>query len=212
MPVPATRSVHRRSLLRDDVYRSIRDAIVRGEIEPGERLVDADLQAWLGVSRTPIREALLRLERTGLVTAIPGRATMATPYDPAVVEESRVVAAELHALATRLAVPRLGEDDLTALSRANEDLRAGIGAGDAGRAVAADDDFHAVFVDRSGNAVLAAQLEQAMPLLRRAEYLHFDSAEASASAELHERIIAAAGNGEADLCADLVRRNWMVLA
>ena len=79
MPVPAARGVHRRTLLRDDVYFTLRDAIVSGRLAPGEKLRDAELSEWLGVSRTPIREALLRLERSGLVIAEPGRLTMVSP-------------------------------------------------------------------------------------------------------------------------------------
>lgn len=211
MPVPSSNPVRRRSLLREDVYSAIRDAIVRGQIAPGEKLVDAELQQWLGVSRTPIREALLRLERTGLVTAVPGRSTMATPYDAAAVQEARVVAAELHALAVRLAVPQLEEDELQRLRSANEDLRRGVAAGNPEQCVEADDDFHHVFIAGSSNAVLFAQLEQVMPVLRRAEYLHFDSARAHASITQHEEIIATVEKREASAAADLTRVNWMSL-
>lgn len=211
MPVPNTSPVRRRSLLREDVYRAIRDAIVRGQIAPGEKLVDGELQEWLGVSRTPIREALLRLERTGLVTAVPGRTTMATPYEPEAVEQARVVAAELHALAVKLAVPRLSPVDLEALREANSSLSRGGRTRSSEDCVAADDVFHQVFIDRSGNKVLAAQLEQVMPVMRRAEYLHFDSAQAEASVAQHEEIIAAAGSGDAEGTAALARRNWLAL-
>ena len=74
MPVPPLAGVHKRPLLRDNVFESLRNAIVDGTFEPGERLKDTELEAWLGVSRTPIREALLRLERAGLVIALPGKA------------------------------------------------------------------------------------------------------------------------------------------
>ncbi|GAA1102015.1 GntR family transcriptional regulator [Nesterenkonia jeotgali] len=211
MPVPNTSPVRRRSLLREDVYRAIRDAIVRGQIAPGEKLVDGELQEWLGVSRTPIREALLRLERTGLVTAVPGRSTMATPYEPEAVEQARVVAAELHALAVKLAVPSLLPADLEALREANSSLSRGGQAPSSEDCVAADDAFHQVFIDRSDNKVLAAQLEQVMPVLRRAEHLHFDSAQAEASVLQHEEIIAAAGSGDAEGTAALARRNWLAL-
>ena len=63
-------------LLRDDVYGHLRDAIIDGTLEPGEQLRDAELATWLGISRTPIREALLRLGQTGLVVAQPGRSTI----------------------------------------------------------------------------------------------------------------------------------------
>ena len=83
MPVPAKTQIHQRTLLRNEVYGSIRDAIVTGTLAPGERLKDSELEEWLGVSRTPIREALLRLQRAGLVDAVPGRATIVAPFDPA---------------------------------------------------------------------------------------------------------------------------------
>ena len=56
---------YRRSLLRDDVFARLRDAIVDGTFAPGEQLRDLELADWLGVSRTPVREALLRLRRPG---------------------------------------------------------------------------------------------------------------------------------------------------
>lgn len=211
MPVPTTNPVHQRSLLRDDVYRAIRDAIVTGAIRPGERLVDAQLQQWLGVSRTPIREALLRLERTGLVTAVPGRSTMVTPYDKEAVDHSRAVAAELHALAAHLAVPHLAGEDLQQLREANERLRHGVEAQDPEQCVRADDAFHRVFTAGSRNTVLAAHLEQVMPVLRRAEQLHFDSARAHASLAQHQDIIEAAAAGDAERCRTLVRSNWLAL-
>ncbi|MFZ0531306.1 MAG: GntR family transcriptional regulator, partial [Propionicimonas sp.] len=122
MPVPVLRGLHQRSLLRDDVYRSLRDAIVHGELAPGEQLRDAELSAWLGVSRTPIREALLRLQRAGLVRATPGRVTLVAPEDPDAVRDAQQVAAELHALAVRLAAPRLDASALEAMRVANAAL------------------------------------------------------------------------------------------
>lgn len=211
MPLPDTTPEQRRSLLREDVYRAIRDAIVRGQIAPGEKLVDAELQQWLGVSRTPIREALLRLERTGLVTAVPGRLTMASPYEPGAVEQARAVAAQLHALAAELSVPQLTAEDLSALREANASLASGVQAQSSEVCVAADDAFHQIFIDRSGNQVLAAQLEQVMPVLRRAEHLHFDSSQAHASIAHHEGIISAAQAGDAGRAAELTRKNWLSL-
>ena len=76
MPVPDERGKHKRSLLREQAYESIRDAIIAGTLAPGEKLRDADLERWLGISRTPIREALARMEAAGLVHTVPGRSTV----------------------------------------------------------------------------------------------------------------------------------------
>ena len=74
MPVPQT-DVLSRTFIRDDVYVSLHDWIVRGELEPGEKLKDKELAAQLGVSRMPIREALRKLEDEGLVETAANRWT-----------------------------------------------------------------------------------------------------------------------------------------
>ena len=78
MPIPSDTARVGRSLLRDDVYSRIRDAIVDGTFAPGEQLKDGELAEWLGVSRTPIREAFLSLASSGLVVSVPGRSTTVT--------------------------------------------------------------------------------------------------------------------------------------
>ena len=140
MPVPPLAGVHKRPLLRDNVFESLRNAIVDGTFEPGERLKDTELEAWLGVSRTPIREALLRLERAGLVIALPGKATIVAPYDQASTLSTQQVVAGLHELAARLAVPRLAEDHISAMADANARFEQALRDADVEAALRADDD------------------------------------------------------------------------
>lgn len=75
MPVPNAQPEAPRQLIRDIVYDRIRTEILSGQLEPGERLNDDDLTSWLGVSRTPIREALARLAADGLIDIAPNRYT-----------------------------------------------------------------------------------------------------------------------------------------
>ncbi|NUU06524.1 GntR family transcriptional regulator [Leifsonia sp. C5G2] len=70
-----------RRLLRNDVFELVLDRILTGEYQPGERLRDADLTAWLQVSRTPVREAISRLAAVGLVETSPNRYTEVSPLD-----------------------------------------------------------------------------------------------------------------------------------
>ena len=81
MPVPTSPSPLRPSLLRESVHDRLRAAIVDGTLAPGEVVRDTELAAWLGVSRTPVREALLRLGDTGLVRSAPGRSTVVAEID-----------------------------------------------------------------------------------------------------------------------------------
>jgi DNA-binding GntR family transcriptional regulator len=97
------------------VYESIRQAIWDGHLPPGARLNEQDLAASLGVSRTPIREVLQRLQMEGLVEVIPYRgATVVIPNADDVMKEYTLRAA-LEGMATELAVPRLTEDNIAEL-------------------------------------------------------------------------------------------------
>jgi DNA-binding GntR family transcriptional regulator len=87
-----------RALLRDDVHARLQEAIVDGSLAPGEQLRDAELAERLGVSRTPVREALLELAQAGLVQATPGRSTVVAPIDPGALRDAQAVVGALHAL------------------------------------------------------------------------------------------------------------------
>ncbi|MGO4384640.1 GntR family transcriptional regulator [Specibacter sp. RAF43] len=211
MPTPTPHGIHKRSLLRDEVYESIRDAIIDGTFGPGERLKDPELEAWLGVSRTPIREALLRLERAGLIIAKPGRATIVAPLDPASTIGAQQVVAAMHELAARLAVPAATGDHLAAMTAANGRFATALEHDNVERALAADDDFHAVFIDACGNDMIPDVLEQALPLLRRVERQRFGSHSARHSVTVHAEIIRLAGLGDAEGAALACRENWLSL-
>lgn len=208
MPIPDSRGPVGRSLLRDDVYLRLRDAIVDGTFAPGESLRDGELAEWLGVSRTPVREALLRLSASGLIVARPGRSTVVAEMDENAVRHARDVVAAMHDLAARLAVPALPPWAVDEMRRANERFAAAVEAGDADAAIAADDEFHRVLVTTSGNPLIPAVLQQFEPVVRRAEFLRFVSIDRFASLERHEKLIALCEEGDADAAADLAFRTW----
>src|SRR3546814_4578947 len=120
MPIPSGSGAVDRTLLRDDVYGRIRDAIVDGTYAPGEQLKDAELAAWLGVSLTPIREALLRLASSGLVVAQHGRATPVSTVDEGNVRDARDVVAAVHARARRGGTGRLSGGNIRRMRGAND--------------------------------------------------------------------------------------------
>jgi DNA-binding GntR family transcriptional regulator len=239
MPVPESAPLDR-DLLRDRAYVALRDAIVEGTLAPGERLRDAELCEWLGLSRTPVREALGRLEQDGLVESAPQRFTRVTPLDRRDARDAFPIVAALHALAAELAVPRLTAADLAAMGDANARFAAalrGIAAragGKAGAAVraggerrgaraaavrgadveaalAADDAFHGVFVTASANAELPRALDRLMPRMRRLERARFGSLQGRRSVAQHDAIARAAAAGDVTKTAALVRENWLSL-
>ncbi|MGY2066488.1 GntR family transcriptional regulator [Blastococcus sp. SYSU DS0619] len=208
MPIPETAPGLGRDLLRDDVYRRLRDAIVDGTFEPGEQLKDLDLAAWLGVSRTPVREALLRLAQNGLVVARPGRSTAVTPLDARQIRDARDVVAAMHEVAVREAVDGLTEADLAAMRDANLRFAAALGAGDVDAALRADDELHGVLVTIAGNRAVATVLEQFTPTLRRAERLRFGSLRGQASVARHDQLIRLCAAGDGDGAAAVAYDTW----
>ena len=118
-----------RDSLRARVYERFLRTIVTSDLEPGRRVRDQDIAVQLGVSRTPVREALQRLEDEGLVETRRGSLTRIVALDTEAAHNAFPVVAILHALATRLATPRMGPDDLDVLhSRESE-----YGGGDVGQ-------------------------------------------------------------------------------
>lgn len=210
VPVPHE-TLPPRPLLRDDVFARLRDAIVDGTLAPDEQLRDTELATWLGVSRTPVREALLELSRAGLVHATPGRSTVVSPIDPAAVREAQSVVAAMHALAVREAVPRLTPADLDAMRASNAAFAEAQRRGDVDAALDADERFHRVAIAASGNRAAAQVIAQYEPVLRRAERLRFASHEGEASAARHARLIELCAAGDADGAARLADQTWQTL-
>ncbi|MGC5172527.1 GntR family transcriptional regulator [Microbacterium sp. DT81.1] len=196
-----------RSLLRDDVYRRLRDAIVDGTFVPGEQLKDGDLAEWLGVSRTPVREALLRLGASGLVVAVPGRSTTVSTIDPRAVRDARDVLAAMHGLAVRETAGRLPEEEVSRMRDANRRFAEALSSGDVAAALDADEELHRVPVAALGNRALEAVLEQFEPLVRRAELLRF-SGDGRTPVERHDRLIELLAAGDAEGAASVNFDIW----
>ena len=207
MPIPSGAAAVDRSLLRDDVYRRLRDAIVDGTFTPGEQLKDGELADWLGVSRTPVREAILRLGASGLVVALPGRSTTVSAIDARAVRDARDVIAAMHELAVREMAGRLSEDEVDRMRDANRRFAQAIASGDVGAALDCDEELHRIPVAALGNHALEAVLEQFEPVVRRAERLRF-SRDGHLSVELHDQLIELLAAGEVQRAASVEFDIW----
>lgn len=207
MPIPQSVPGVDRSLLRDDVFRRLRDAIVDGTFLPGEQLKDADLAEWLGVSRTPVREALLRLGASGLVVAVPGRSTTVSAIDPKAVRDARDVVAAMHVLAVREVAGNFADDDAVRMRDANRRFAQALASGDIAAALDADEELHGIPVAALGNRALESVLDQFGPVVRRAERARF-ALDGQASAERHERLIGLLVSGDVERASELTFDIW----
>jgi DNA-binding GntR family transcriptional regulator len=211
MPIPKRKAEASRTLLRDQAYVRLRDAILDGTLEPGEQLKDAEIAEWLGLSRTPIREALARLEEYGVVETAPNRYTRVTTLSAGDARDAFTVVAALHSLAASLGVPRVEESELATMRKANEDFSTALRANNVDRALAADDRFHGVLVQASANREIARSLERLKPKVMRLERARFGSLVGRRSIEQHDQIIVLCASGRAEEAAQAVRENWLSL-
>jgi DNA-binding GntR family transcriptional regulator len=155
MPVPSTQPAAERKLLRDTVQDKIRNAIMDGTLEPGERLNDDDLIAWLGVSRTPIREALAELARAGLVEMAPNRYTKVAAPTAAELLAAYQTLGVIYGGVVRLAVPRFTDAERRQVVRTLDDVLERLGEGQQAEIAHDGADLYAMWADACGNASLA---------------------------------------------------------
>ncbi|WP_181408254.1 GntR family transcriptional regulator [Schumannella sp. 10F1B-5-1] len=132
MPVPseATTSSAERHLLRDVVLERLRDAIMDGTLQPGESLNDKELQAWLGVSRTPIRDAINELTRRGLIEMEPNRYTRVASPTQADALDAMHTLGTIYGGAVRLGALHLSDEDAALIQKQIAEMIAAMGAQD----------------------------------------------------------------------------------
>jgi DNA-binding GntR family transcriptional regulator len=200
-----------RSLLRDRAYRMLRDAIVTGELAPGAVIRDAELAERVGLSRTPVREALARLADEGLVETKPHSWTRVTPLLLREVRDALVVVRAMHELAVRMAVPLMTERHHGLMRAANKRFAAALEEGDVQGAVDADDALHEVPVAVLGNLALAATIERQLPLIRRLERLRFGSLLGRRSIGWHDQLIDACEDRDVETAVAITTRIWTTL-
>lgn len=137
--------------LRDVVFNTLRQAILRGELKPGERLMEIHLAEKLGVSRTPIREAIRKLELEGLVTMIPRRGAEVARITEKNLRDVLEVRRELDAFSCELACDRITKQEVEELHRACEEFATATATRDATVIAAADVKLHDIIVRAAGN-------------------------------------------------------------
>jgi DNA-binding GntR family transcriptional regulator len=189
----------------------LRDAIITGELAPGDAIRDAELAERVGLSRTPVREALARLADEGLVETKPHSWTRVTPLLLREVRDALVVVRAMHELAVRLAVPLMTERHHSEMRAANLRFAAAIEAGEVQAALDADDDVHDVPVAVVGNRALAATIERQLPLIRRLERLRFGSLLGRRSIAWHDQLIDACEDGDVETAVAITSRIWTTL-
>ncbi|TCO54170.1 GntR family transcriptional regulator [Actinocrispum wychmicini] len=195
-------------LLRDHVYARVLEWIVDGRLPPGTRMRDKDIADLLEVSRTPVREAIRRLEDEGLVTTEASRWTRVAELNVAAAEQIYPIRWTLEGLAISLGGP-WPADRIAELKAANKRLAKAVRAGDAAAAAKADSDFHDVIIAIADNTWLTSIVGDLTVHLRRLEVAYFaGGTTANQSVHEHKRAISALAKGDLGAAESAITENW----
>lgn len=159
--------------LRDVVFNTLREAILKGDLKPGERLMELQLASQLGVSRTPIREAIRMLEQEGLAVTMPRKGAEVAKMTLKGMEDVLEVRAALDELASQLACERMTEAQMERLQARKADFEKSLATGNVKAIAEADVNFHDVIYEATGNPKLVNMLNNLREQIYRyrVEYL-----------------------------------------
>ena len=178
--------------LRDVVFNTLRQAILKGELAPGERLMEIQLAEKLGVSRTPIREAIRKLELEGLVLMIPRKGAEVAKISAKSLRDVLEVRRSLEELAIELACERMSEEALEELTLAQQKFKRAITCGNAMEMAETDEHFHELIFQGTENERLTQILNNLREQMYRyrLEYIK-DADKRQVLIVEHENILAA---------------------
>lgn len=191
---------HRPSLV-DEAYRALKEAIRENVFPPGYQGSEQEIASRLGMSRTPVHEAIIRLQEEGLVRVMFRRGVLVCPVSPEDMREIYDVIIALEAMAAELLAGRDEADrdaSVRELAQANEAMRQALARDDLTAWAAADDLFHRTLIERSGNGRIARIAGTIMDQSHRARMLTLRMrAKPVRSVEEHQAIIDAIARGDA---------------
>ena len=185
--------------LREIVYEELRERILTGNIKPGTRMMEVDLANEMGVSRTPIREAIRQLEKEGLVTIKPRKGAYAAEFSVKSMLDILEVRSHLEGLAANLAAQRMTPAEKQKLIQLEEDFEKALQAGDMHGMIKTDSQFHRMIVEASENNHLIILVEQLQELVLRFRFIYYkDFKRAEEMAPEHRGIYRAIIEGDSD--------------
>jgi len=204
----------RRESLRERVRDAVRSRIVEGELEPGAALREATLSAELGVSRTPVREALWQLEREGMVRSAPERGFSVAPLTVEEAESLFPIVGALHGLAVRESFEKgdgVSANRVAVLRAMNVEIRERSSErGGAAKAFALDVKWHGLLLAGCGNARLMELIATHREASRRYDLAYFrEAGDGLVSADEHDGVLDALERGDWRSASRLLEEHWV---
>jgi len=199
--------IEKHQTLREKILETIRDAILKGALKPGEKVAEPELAERFGISRTPIREAFRQLESEGYLTVIPRKGAVVAALSEKDVDEFYAIKSILEGYAAELAATRLSQKEIEKLQAINEKLRNLAAEGDVKNFYRAHNEFHDLFIKAADNQKLAELIQQlGMKFLRLRMASLSAPGRMNISVAEHERLIEAFKMQDGHLAESLVKK------
>lgn len=188
--------------LRETVYKRLRKRILTGELKPGERLMEIHLANEMDVSRTPIREAIRKLELEGLVRIIPRSGAQVASISEKELRDVLELRRGLEAFSSKLACTRITDEQKEALRKAERNFARVAGSETPAEIAAADVDFHEIIFQATGNKRLIDIMHQLADQVYRYRYEYIkDDTNYGTLVEEHHALTEAILNGDEEEAA-----------
>ena len=210
MPIPEKNSFEAPKSAKIRIYETLREWIIDGTLQPGEKILDSELSQYFSVSRTPVREAIQMLAEQKLIDVRPGRESRISEIDVSEIPETYKMLAELHSLAIEFAFSRLDDKAVASLRDANERFKQAYRSRDIRGCRTSDSDFHDIIVKHAGNDFLSSFIEILGGHAARFENIYFSKA--GGMDELiheHTEIISAIEDNDIDKAKAMMQSNWL---
>lgn len=194
--------------LRDIVFQTLRKAILNGELEPGERLMETQLGEKLGVSRTPIREAIRKLELEGLVIMVPRKGAQVAQFTGKDIQDVLEVRASLEALAAKLACKHMDERSFLKLQLIIAEYEYAAKEDDIEVMIQKDIEFHDTIAEASRNERLVQLYNNMREQVQRYRITYLkNTEESSAVIAEHNAMLEALKNRDSELASQLATKH-----
>jgi DNA-binding GntR family transcriptional regulator len=208
MPIPKNYETSVRLSAKEHAFNQIQQWIIDGTLLPGEKINDTELAEALGVSRTPIREALQILELEGFVKMYPGKATQVTEIERDSIHDLIPPLAALQVLAAQLACEKIEEDTIQKLEDMNERFTVALKSKNDYSALKIDEDFHQAIIDAADNPYIQ-QLVRPLQAHVRRHFYHNAIVLTENSIKDHEKIIQLFKEKDKEKLTAVMQDNWL---
>lgn len=194
--------------LREVVFENIRKAIIEGVLKPGERLMEIQLSEQLGVSRTPVIEAIRMLELEGLVVMLPRKGAYVANISKKDLMDILEVRVALEGLAAYCATDRMTKDHIKKLETISKELEEAVYKNDVETMLAKDEEFHTLIFEATGNKRLISMMINIWETVYRFRLMYMsDYSSAVNIVDEHKKIIEAFKKGKANLAEKLAKEH-----